>query len=82
TGGADPAGSAGPGSVYVASLILSQAFVNWHKAFMRVLEPFKLTYSQWIILHTFFYNPLKFQLFNPPRFNPYKYGLQKIYPDL
>lgn len=36
----------------VASLILSQAFVNWHKAFMRVLDPYKLTYSQWIILHT------------------------------
>ncbi|MDD5648542.1 MAG: winged helix DNA-binding protein [Dehalococcoidia bacterium] len=36
----------------MASLILSQAFVNWHKAFMRVLDPYKLTYSQWIIMHT------------------------------
>jgi len=36
----------------VASLILSQAFVNWHKAFMKVLDPYKLTYSQWIILQT------------------------------
>jgi len=39
-------------SANLASLILSQAFVNWHKAFMRVLDPYKLTYSQWIILHT------------------------------
>jgi DNA-binding MarR family transcriptional regulator len=38
--------------VNVASLILSQAFVNWHKAFMKVLDPYKLTYSQWIILRT------------------------------
>jgi MarR family transcriptional regulator, organic hydroperoxide resistance regulator len=38
--------------VNVASLILSQAFVNWHKAFMKVLDPYKLTYSQWIILQT------------------------------
>lgn len=38
--------------IYIASLVLSQAFVNWHKAFMKVLDPHKLTYSQWIILHT------------------------------
>lgn len=38
--------------INVASLILSQAFVNWHKAFMKVLDPYKLTYSQWIILQT------------------------------
>ena len=36
----------------ITSLILAQAFVNWHKAFMKVLAPFELTYSQWIILRT------------------------------
>ena len=36
----------------VASLVFSQAFVNWHKAFMSVLSPYALTYSQWIILRT------------------------------
>ncbi len=41
-----------PDVATMASLILSQAFVNWHKAFMRVLDPYKLTYSQWIIMHT------------------------------
>lgn len=34
------------------SLMLAQAFVNWHKAFMKRLAPFDLTYSQWIILQT------------------------------
>jgi len=38
--------------INVASLMLSQAFVNWHKTFMKVLDPYKLTYSQWIILQT------------------------------
>jgi len=52
TGLTSAAGSAGSDGVNLASLILSQAFVNWHKAFMRVLEPYKLTYSQWIILQT------------------------------
>lgn len=42
----------GEGGIYAASLILSQAFVNWHKAFMRVLDPHALTYSQWIIMQT------------------------------
>lgn len=51
--GATERGKAGRGAdIYVASLVLSQAFVNWHKAFMKVLDPHKLTYSQWIILHT------------------------------
>jgi DNA-binding MarR family transcriptional regulator len=36
----------------LTSLILAQAFINWHKAFMKVLAPFELTYSQWIILQT------------------------------
>lgn len=45
-------GGRGPDGVTVASLVLSQAFVNWHKAFMRVLDPHGLTYSQWIILQT------------------------------
>jgi DNA-binding MarR family transcriptional regulator len=36
----------------ITSLILAQAFINWHKAFMKVLAPFELTYSQWIILQT------------------------------
>jgi MarR family 2-MHQ and catechol resistance regulon transcriptional repressor len=36
----------------LTSLILAQAFINWHKAFMKVLSPFELTYSQWIILQT------------------------------
>ncbi len=45
-------GNIKPDGATLASLILSQAFVNWHKAFMRVLDPYKLTYSQWIILHT------------------------------
>ncbi len=48
----DLTGDVGYGGSTVASLVLSQAFVNWHKAFMRVLDPHKLTYSQWIIMHT------------------------------
>ncbi len=36
----------------ITSLIVAQAFINWHKAFMKVLAPFELTYSQWIILQT------------------------------
>lgn len=36
----------------LTSLVLAQAFVNWHKAFMKILSPFNLTYSQWIILQT------------------------------
>lgn len=36
----------------ITSLLLAQAFINWHKAFMNVLTPFDLTYSQWIILQT------------------------------
>ncbi len=40
------------GELNVISLGFSQAFVNWHKAFMKVLDPYKLTYSQWIILQT------------------------------
>jgi len=36
----------------LTSLMLAQSFINWHKAFMRVLAPFELTYSQWIILQT------------------------------
>jgi len=39
-------------NIYTASLIFSQAFVNWHKAFIKVLAPHELTYSQWIILQT------------------------------
>ena len=48
----DLKGDIGSGGSTLASLVLSQAFVNWHKAFMRVLDPHKLTYSQWIIMHT------------------------------
>jgi len=51
-GGAKPGKGADGADINVASLILSQAFVNWHKAFMKVLDPYKLTYSQWIILQT------------------------------
>ena len=36
----------------LTSLMLAQAFINWHKAFMKVLTPYELTYSQWIILQT------------------------------
>jgi MarR family transcriptional regulator, organic hydroperoxide resistance regulator len=38
--------------VNIASLLFSQAFVNWHKAFMKALDPYEITYSQWIILRT------------------------------
>ena len=51
-GGTKPGKGVDGVGVNVASLILSQAFVNWHKAFMKVLDPYKLTYSQWIILQT------------------------------
>lgn len=34
----------------ITSLIMAQAFINWHKAFLRELSPFELTYSQWIML--------------------------------
>jgi DNA-binding MarR family transcriptional regulator len=51
-GGTGPGKRADGADVNVASLVLSQAFVNWHKAFMKVLDPYKLTYSQWIILQT------------------------------
>ena len=51
-GGAKPKKGVEEAGINVASLVLSQAFVNWHKAFMKVLDPYKLTYSQWIILQT------------------------------
>ena len=51
-GATKPRRVSGGAEINVASLVLSQAFVNWHKAFMRVLDPYKLTYSQWIILQT------------------------------
>ncbi len=51
-GGAKPGKGVDGADINVASLVLSQAFVNWHKAFMKVLDPYKLTYSQWIILQT------------------------------
>jgi len=51
-GGTKPGKGVDGAGVNVASLVLSQAFVNWHKAFMKVLDPYKLTYSQWIILQT------------------------------
>jgi len=49
---AEMAGMSVAREINLTSLILSQAFVNWHKAFMKVLDPYKLTYSQWIILRT------------------------------
>ena len=51
-GGTKPGKGVDGADLNVASLMLSQAFVNWHKAFMKVLDPYKLTYSQWIILQT------------------------------
>lgn len=37
------------------STIFTQAFINWHRSFLKTIEPFELTGPQWMVLHMYLF---------------------------